>query len=203
MYIDATGFGSPYNDSVSRSDDGEPMVRSIINVDSDLCSDANSPCEFEIVYINSNKNDIAASFMAASNDVTVSNSTKLDTGSYKLQVKNQTDIISEETLKLGGVYRFVGHLSKAGYKGKVITITEPNSMHMAWLIPQYVVITMAEVMFSVTGLEFAFTQAPESMKSLLQAAWLLTVAFGNLIVLVIAEIDFFNRAVSISYTFYA
>lgn len=67
------------------------------------------------------------------------------------------------------------------------TVTEPNSVHMLWLIPQFVVITAAEVMFSVTGLEFAFTQAPLSMKSVLQACWLLTVAFGNLIVVVIAE----------------
>lgn len=42
-----------------------------------------------------------------------------------------------------------------------------------------------QVMFSVTGLEFSFTQAPESMKSVIQGCWLLTVAFGNLIVVII------------------
>lgn len=42
-------------------------------------------------------------------------------------------------------------------------------------------------MFSVTGLEFSFTQAPPSMKSVLQAFWLLTVTFGNVFVAVIAE----------------
>lgn len=40
-------------------------------------------------------------------------------------------------------------------------------------------------MFSVTGLEFSFTQAPESMKSVIQGCWLLTVAFGNVIVVII------------------
>lgn len=40
---------------------------------------------------------------------------------------------------------------------------------------------------SFTGLEFAYSQAPASMKSCLQAAWLMTVAFGNLIVVIEAE----------------
>ena len=37
-------------------------------------------------------------------------------------------------------------------------------------------------------------QAPESMKSVVQAAWLLTVAFGNLIVIVIAELRALTQA---------
>lgn len=64
---------------------------------------------------------------------------------------------------------------------------------MMWLIPQYVTITAGEVMFSVTGLEFSFTQAPTSMKSVLQACWLLTVAIGNILVVVIAELRVFDR----------
>lgn len=51
-------------------------------------------------------------------------------------------------------------------------------------------------MFSVTGLEFSFTQAPESMKSVLQACWLLTVAFGNIFVVIIAELKFFKSQAS-------
>jgi dipeptide/tripeptide permease len=40
----------------------------------------------------------------------------------------------------------------------LLTITQPNSIHMLWLVPQYFVMTMGEVMFSITGLEFSFTQ---------------------------------------------
>ncbi|TNN03624.1 hypothetical protein fugu_000653 [Takifugu bimaculatus] len=54
-------------------------------------------------------------------------------------------------------------------------------------IPQYVLMTAGEVMFSITGLEFSYSQAPATMKSVLQAGWLLTVAFGNVIVLIVAE----------------
>uniref|UniRef100_A0A8C4FH54 Solute carrier family 15 member 2 n=1 Tax=Dicentrarchus labrax TaxID=13489 RepID=A0A8C4FH54_DICLA len=62
-----------------------------------------------------------------------------------------------------------------------------NNVHIAWQIPQYVLITTGEVMFSITGLEFSYSQAPANMKSVLQAGWLLTVAFGNVIVLIVAE----------------
>lgn len=55
-------------------------------------------------------------------------------------------------------------------------------------IPQYVVLTASEVMFSVTGLGFAYSQAPASMKSVLQSFWLLTVAFGDLIVVILASV---------------
>uniref|UniRef100_A0A8C6KX48 Solute carrier family 15 member 1 n=1 Tax=Nothobranchius furzeri TaxID=105023 RepID=A0A8C6KX48_NOTFU len=64
---------------------------------------------------------------------------------------------------------------------------KPNSIHMAWQIPQYFLMTTGEVVFSVTGLEFSYSQAPSNMKSVLQAGWLLTVAVGNIIVLIVAE----------------
>ncbi|NXF48944.1 S15A1 protein, partial [Oceanites oceanicus] len=62
----------------------------------------------------------------------------------------------------------------------------PNTVHMAWQIPQYFILTCAEVVFSVTGLEFSYSQAPSNMKAVLQAGWLLTVAVGNIIVLIVA-----------------
>uniref|UniRef100_A0AAQ5Z7A5 Solute carrier family 15 member 1a n=1 Tax=Amphiprion ocellaris TaxID=80972 RepID=A0AAQ5Z7A5_AMPOC len=65
---------------------------------------------------------------------------------------------------------------------------QPNSVSMALQIPQYFFITAGEVMFSVTGLEFSYSQAPSNMKAVLQAGWLLTVAIGNFIVLIVAEL---------------
>lgn len=73
---------------------------------------------------------------------------------------------------------------------------DPNSlmcvegcMHILWQTPQYFIITCAEVMVSCTGLEFAYSQAPLTMKSVCQATWLLTVANGNLIVIIVTLID--------------
>uniref|UniRef100_A0A8C1DZG1 Solute carrier family 15 member 1a n=1 Tax=Cyprinus carpio carpio TaxID=630221 RepID=A0A8C1DZG1_CYPCA len=60
---------------------------------------------------------------------------------------------------------------------------KPNSVHMALQIPQYFLITTGEVMFSVTGLQFSYSQAPKK-----QAGWLCTNAVGNIIVLIVAEL---------------
>uniref|UniRef100_A0A8C6VG82 Solute carrier family 15 member 2 n=1 Tax=Naja naja TaxID=35670 RepID=A0A8C6VG82_NAJNA len=62
-----------------------------------------------------------------------------------------------------------------------------NNVHISWQIPQYLLMSAGEVMFSITGLAFSYSQAPVSMKSVLQAGWLLTVAFGNIIVLIVAQ----------------
>uniref|UniRef100_A0A669CI78 Solute carrier family 15 member 1 n=1 Tax=Oreochromis niloticus TaxID=8128 RepID=A0A669CI78_ORENI len=70
---------------------------------------------------------------------------------------------------------------------KAVMDMEPNTVHMAWQIIQYFLMTSGEVVFSVTGLEFSYSQAPSNMKSVLQAGWLLTVAVGNIIVLIVAE----------------
>lgn len=65
---------------------------------------------------------------------------------------------------------------------------------MFWQVPQYVVLTAAEVMLSISGLEFAYSEAPPSLKSLVSSAWLLTVAVGNLLVVVVAEARFVRSA---------
>lgn len=51
------------------------------------------------------------------------------------------------------------------------------------------------MLFSVTGLEFSYSQAPANMKSVIQALWLLTTAFGNLIVIIVGEIKLGTQAV--------
>lgn len=57
-----------------------------------------------------------------------------------------------------------------------------------WQLPQYCMLMMAEVLISIPGLKFAFTQAPESMKSVLTATWFMNNAAGNLIVVLVTEI---------------
>ncbi|HMJ88260.1 MAG TPA: POT family MFS transporter [Candidatus Acidoferrum sp.] len=52
--------------------------------------------------------------------------------------------------------------------------------HIWWQILAFLVITAAEVMISVTHLEFAYTQAPKRMKSLVMCTYLSAVSVGNL-----------------------
>jgi len=119
---------------------------------------------------------------------------KMDIGEYMVKIGDEeVDTIQVEQ---GGVYSV--HIAKDPVSGKMgvnmFTLSVPNSVHIMWLLPQYFVITVGEIMFSITGLEFSYSQAPESMKSVLQACWLLTVAFGNIIVIIVAEAKAFNRA---------
>ncbi|CAB3407107.1 unnamed protein product [Caenorhabditis bovis] len=65
-------------------------------------------------------------------------------------------------------------------------LVRPNSVSILWSLPQYVIITLGEVLLSVTGLEFAYSQAAPNMKSVLTAMWLLTVFAGNLIDMMIS-----------------
>ena len=53
---------------------------------------------------------------------------------------------------------------------------KPN---VIWQLLAYVLLTASEVLVSITGLEFSYTQAPKRMKSAVMAAWLFTVALGN------------------------
>ncbi len=49
-----------------------------------------------------------------------------------------------------------------------------------WQVLSYVMITIAEVLISITCLEFSYTQAPKTMKSLVLSFFLCSVAVGNL-----------------------
>ena len=54
-----------------------------------------------------------------------------------------------------------------------------QSPHIAWQILAYLFITAAEVLVSITALEFSYTQAPKKMKSLMMGLFLLSVYLGN------------------------
>nr|XP_020819722.1 solute carrier family 15 member 1 isoform X2 [Phascolarctos cinereus] len=90
-------------------------------------------------------------------------------------------------LEFGSAYTYVITKCDAdGLEFKSFADIPPNTVNMAFQIPQYFLLTCGEVVFSITGLEFSYSQAPSNMKSVLQAGWLLTVAFGNIIVLIVA-----------------
>jgi POT family proton-dependent oligopeptide transporter len=62
-----------------------------------------------------------------------------------------------------------------------------------WQVIPYVFLTVAEVLVSVTGLEFAYTQAPARMKSTIMGFWLLTVTLGNVLVAFLAGFEKLER----------
>jgi len=55
----------------------------------------------------------------------------------------------------------------------------PNNVHIVVQTPAYVFIGISEIFISVTGLEYAYTKAPPSMKSFVQSLFLFTTAIGS------------------------
>ncbi|HEX6239464.1 MAG TPA: hypothetical protein VFZ61_01170, partial [Polyangiales bacterium] len=62
-------------------------------------------------------------------------------------------------------------------------------VHVSVQLGAFAVLTAAEVMVSATGLEFAYTQAPRRMKSLIMGFWMLAVSLGNLLVALLARFE--------------
>ena len=56
---------------------------------------------------------------------------------------------------------------------------------VGWLVLAYVFLTSAEVMVSITALEFSYTQAPKRMKSFIMAIFLLSISLGNVFTAVV------------------
>jgi POT family proton-dependent oligopeptide transporter len=56
---------------------------------------------------------------------------------------------------------------------------------IVWQVLPYALLTLGEVLVAATGLEFAYSQAPQSMKGALMSFWNLTITIGNVWVLVV------------------
>jgi POT family proton-dependent oligopeptide transporter len=74
-------------------------------------------------------------------------------------------------------------------------------LSVLWQAVPYVLLTLAEVLVSVTGLEFAYTQAPRKMKGTIMSFFILANSLGNLLVVIVARLNMFAGAAS--FLFYA
>lgn len=60
---------------------------------------------------------------------------------------------------------FLTHLQR---QNELKVLIQPNSVNILWQLPQIIVISFGEVLICVTALEFVYSQAAPSMKSVLQ-----------------------------------
>jgi POT family proton-dependent oligopeptide transporter len=65
----------------------------------------------------------------------------------------------------------------AGIQMRIDAGFHPN---ICWQLPAYLLLTSAEVMVSITCLEFSYTQAPRTMKSFVMSLYMAAIALGNL-----------------------
>ena len=99
---------------------------------------------------------------------------------------------------LGAVAYVISGLIQGG-------IDRGQTLSVAWQIAPYIVLEAGEVMVSATALEFAFSQAPASMKSIIMSFWLMTMALGNFLVAVITSLNrkFVHAQGAAEFYFYA
>jgi proton-dependent oligopeptide transporter, POT family len=66
--------------------------------------------------------------------------------------------------------------------------------HIGWQAIQYLIIAIAETLVSVTGLEFAYTQAPKRMKGAIMSMYTLSIGGGSFVTsLVTRNVAFASR----------
>lgn len=70
-----------------------------------------------------------------------------------------------------------------------------NFIHILWLVPQYCVLAMGEIMLYVQTLNFAYNEAPANMKSVMLSCAYLTMATGNLFMVFISGTRLFESQV--------
>lgn len=75
----------------------------------------------------------------------------------------------------------VGALVVAGGVEIAMTQAAPALLTVWWMVPQYFLVSCAEILLSVTVYELAYSQAPASMKGLVTGCMFFTIALGNAI----------------------
>ncbi|CAI8054280.1 Probable peptide transporter ptr2 [Geodia barretti] len=72
-----------------------------------------------------------------------------------------------------------------------------GDVSLAWQLPQLVLISFAEILVSVTGLELAYSQAPPDLRNLVTALWYIAQAMGVLLNAAVVQIP-----ISLVYQFF-
>jgi len=100
---------------------------------------------------------------------------RLDAAGYKVRATDKMVLGFLLTALAMGIHAYAGYLA-APEGGPVTRVT------VLWQVLAYFAITIAEILISVTGLELAFTAAPQSMKGFITSLWLLMVGLANLFI---------------------
>src|SRR5690606_22067631 len=105
------------------------------------------------------------------------------TGDYLQLERDSYKVFIETELR---EHKSCGTITIKSGRFSVIVITPENKceqkevghpkLSIGWQSLQFIIITIGELMFSVTGLILAYEEAPTSMKATVTAAWLVTTA---------------------------
>jgi POT family proton-dependent oligopeptide transporter len=99
----------------------------------------------------------------------------------------------ERVLPLPPVRRIWIGVAVAASSFAVVGITQRlldagGDVSIGWQAVAYVILTAAEVMVSVTALEYAYLRAPKASRSMVMSFYLLSVAMGNLLTALVSSV---------------
>lgn len=87
-----------------------------------------------------------------------------------------------QKVTLGGVCAGVAFLISAVVE---LQLENEKDLHMAWLLPQYTLMSIAELLIIVPIMNFSYNVSPSNTKTLIQAFNNLSMGVGNLIVVIV------------------
>ncbi|CAD5216138.1 unnamed protein product [Bursaphelenchus okinawaensis] len=80
-------------------------------------------------------------------------------------------------------------------------VVPDNVVSILWQIPQIVLISFAEIMLSIPGLEFSYQEAGRSMKSLMSAFFQVTTGVGDLLIVIITAMNLSSNAATMFFIY--
>ena len=86
------------------------------------------------------------------------------------------ELTAARKIFLGMMLAAVSFMLPAWVESRIALGEAPS---IGWQISAYVILTAAEVLVSVTALEFSYTQAPKTLKSIVMSIYLLSISLGN------------------------
>lgn len=121
---------------------------------------------------------------------------------YPFLNKFDIHLTSLECVFIGGLFASLSFVSAGFLQYSITHETSETPLSVLLQIPQFLFIMIAEMLISVPGLKFAYTNASTSMKSALTAIFFINNALGNLLVVLITQLRLFSSN-TIQFFFYA
>jgi len=96
------------------------------------------------------------------------------------------------TMGVQGIYSFVDYTNNKAFDKMSTDINGIEKYSIYVQLPLYIMQTSAEVLISITGLDYVYSEAPVKLKSVLSSLWLLMVSLGQIPTLIITSIPDLN-----------
>merc|ERR1712066_675309 len=109
--------------------------------------------------------------------------------SCKIGKKSKADDIGVQ-----GIYSYIDHDSSLEFDDNSKLHVDVNSLeniNLSMQVVLYLLQTTAEILISVVGLDYVYSEAPVKLKSVLSSLWLLTVSVGNIPAIFLNNISLF------------